>query len=209
MSRPMVLTAREAARIGIRPKRKPFDGLRLPSLEGVGLERITEQDLQRQVLGHLRVALPPGSRAIAIPNQRAIRHLPPAAQHKVLASLIADGMAEGASDLLVVWDATLGEPGNRGMAWIELKRPVKPAPVSANQIAFAQSMRALGIVAGWAQSLEQVEHLLVEAGAPLRIRLLGKAGRAEAAWGGTPQTKGPSAGASANGPDKKDNRDGC
>jgi predicted RNA-binding protein with PUA domain len=107
-----------------------------------------------------------------VPNQRAVSHLTAVARKKVLAALVADGMEVGAADLEVAWDARLCPAGNRGVAYVELKRPVDPKPVSPDQVRFVREMRALGFVAGWAQSLEQVEDLLVEAGAPLRFRIL-------------------------------------
>ena len=70
--------------------------------------------------------------------------------------------------------AQQGVEGNRGLAWIELERPVRSAPVSEDQLAFAATVRRddarAGVVAGWAQSLEQCLALLAEAGAPLRCR---------------------------------------
>ena len=147
--------------------RQEKPGRRLPSLPGIGLERLTEEDLQKSVVRDLRRA---GLYVLSIPNQRTIRHLPDAAAHRLLSALVASGMVVGASDLLVVWDVAKGAPGNRGVCWIELKRPVKPSPVSPEQDQFITDQRALGFVAGVAQSYEQAEALLVEAGAPLRFR---------------------------------------
>lgn len=163
------ITLAAAKRMGVVASAKADKprGRALPSLEGVGLDRITEDDLQRQVVRTLRQA---GLTVLAVANQRTVRHLPDDRQHAALNALIAGGMVPGASDLLVQWDAAKGAPGNRGVCWIELKRPVRPSPVKPEQDRFIADQRALGVVAGVAQSYEQVEALLVEAGAPLRFR---------------------------------------
>ena len=147
-------------------------GRRLPSLPGIGLERIGEDDLQKQIVRDLKRA---GMTVTAIVNQRTVRHLPDADRARLIASLVAGGMVVGASDLLVEWDISKGRPGNQGRCWIELKRPVNPSPVTPEQDEFIASRRALGVVAGVAQSYEQAEALLVEAGAPLRFRTMGPA----------------------------------
>lgn len=172
------LSIAEARRLGHRPLAKAAKpaGRRLPSLQGIGLERVTERDLQRQFVRDLRRA---GLFPVAVPNQRSIRHLPDDQQRNALEALVADGMVVGALDLLVQWDADKGAPGSRGLCWIEVKRPVKPAPVRPEQDAFIATQRALGVVAGVAQSYEQAEALLVEAGAPLRFVAMRPAPAAE------------------------------
>lgn len=154
------------ARAGIAAGAGKPKGRKLPDLPGIGLERVTERDLQRQIVRDLRRA---GLFPMAVPNQRSLRHLPDEAQHGAINALVADGMVIGALDLLVQWDAAKGAPGNRGLCWIECKRPVKPAPVSPEQDRFIETQRTLGVVAGVAQSYGQAEALLVEAGAPLRF----------------------------------------
>lgn len=167
------LTAAEARRLGVRLPRMPTGDLHLPDLPGPpGIERVTERMLQRQALPYFRRVLPPGSKVWHTPNERSLRHLSEEQRRNALFAAVADGMDPGALDLNFAWDASLGSVPSRGVAWVELKRPVKPAPVSAKQVAWIRDMRAIGHVAGWAQSLEQIEALLVEAGAPLSIRLL-------------------------------------
>jgi hypothetical protein len=160
------------------------------------LKKQTERDVQRGVVKHFRSALVQPCKVIAIPNQRAMSlvradpgqfaALPEAMrgaaqasatqakQRKVLAALIADGMEPDAPDLLFLWDARFGEPGNRGVALVEMKR-LKGSVTRQGQTDFISDLSAMGHAAGVANSLEQVEAILTEAGAPLRIRLLGRA----------------------------------
>lgn len=135
------------------------------------LAKQTERDLQRDAVRWFRRMLPAGSKVIAIPNQRTVGHLPKAVQQKVLAALIADGMDPGACDLLFLWNADRGEPGNRGVALAELKRPLGAKPPRPEQIAFGAALTAMGHHTGIATSLEQIEDILIAAGAPLMARL--------------------------------------
>lgn len=172
---PPVAQAAAAARPDLDLGRRAhggFKGLRLRDLPGPpSLAALTEHDLQVQVVRHFRAALLAPCSVIAVANQRTLGHLPDAVARKILRALVAEGMVIGALDTLFEWDPRLGVPGNYGACWVEMKRPVKPKPVSEEQLAFIARQRSMGRVAGWAQSLEQVEDLLVEAGAPLRMRL--------------------------------------
>jgi hypothetical protein len=175
MPRRGVMTEGDLRRLGIKvPSAKPA-GRRLPSLVGPpGLSLITEHRLQTQIVAHFRRVLRQPAKVRAIPNQRTVAHLSDEQQRKILRALYAEGLDPESLDLEFIWDPRLGAPGSRGVAWIEVKRPVNPEPVSVGQDRFIADARAMGFVAGVAQSLEQAEALLSEAGAPLLIRILGK-----------------------------------
>lgn len=168
------ISAAEARRLGIKvPRRKKEPGLKLPDLVGLpSLAGATERAVQRDVLAHFRRALPAGSKVFGHINQREFHpDMSDEQQHVRLKVLIGDGMEQGLLDLQALWDARHGAAGNRGIVLIELKRPIKPPEVSRKQLDFIFAMRAIGVVAGWAQSVEQAEQLFIEAGAPLRFRL--------------------------------------
>lgn len=167
---------KDAARLGVKlPRAKKAPGLRLSDLPGPpGLTRITERMVQREIRRNGFQVLPPGVKIIHAPNERRISDRPKDEQKVYLGALIGDGMDPGALDLQFIWDLTLGAPGNRGQCWMDVKRPIKPKPISTHQLRFVREMRAMGIVAGWAQCWEHAEALLIEAGAPLRMRLPGR-----------------------------------
>ena len=133
------------------------------------LPSILESDFQPAVIAWIRQAVRPPCKVVAVPNQRHLAHLPKVSAIKILAQLRREGFCDGACDLQVWWDAQLGKPGNRGVCEIGLKRPNRTTGPTPQQVAYIAEKRAMGHVAGVAWSLEEVEDVLLEAGAPLRL----------------------------------------
>lgn len=168
--RGIALTPGQARRLVARLRDEPTAAIPASEFRALLEDAEDEAALQRDLVAWFRAALPPGSLVVAMANQRLLSHLPPDEAARMVQALAAIGMVKGASDLWFVWDARLGAPGNRGLAVVEVKRRVGGGPPTPEQEEFIARMRALGVVAGVARSHEEVEALLLEAGAPLRTR---------------------------------------
>lgn len=84
--------------------------------------------------------------------------------------LKAMGLKPGCGDILVLHEVATA--ASTSVLWIELKRR-KGGKISPEQLAFAKRMNAFNdVTATFARTLEDVEHVLITEGIPLRARIM-------------------------------------